>query len=179
MGIIKEYKIDKDVSIRLYEAPVDILNSKQIGDWVYQGIPRVGGPINAFWEIYNACISKEDATFYDRYEDESERQKFIQNPLILGMSKESLENRVFGGIWFENLGNGEIELHIKCKRGNYRKYAHYLLEHFTANFQTQYKRATVNWGPREEKDNPTKFLQRNGFEINYTNNSGGLATLNL
>lgn len=180
MTIVEEIEIDNDVSIKQYKSLKEDLNSIRRNRWTQLGEANFEGPIYALWEIFNKSLSKEDAVYTDsKVEDVTDREDFMRNPTIIGMSKNSLENRVWGGIWFENLPNNQALMHIKCNRSEYRSYAHHLVKYFVDKFQDKYKQINIAWGSRNKEDDPTNFLKRNGFKINHSGYDGGFASMNL
>lgn len=183
MTILEEARFGRKGSIygQLYEAPVHQSKGFQREEWKYFGKPFFSPALICFWETYSKPFSKRDMVFLSPEEELGERVRFIQRPIVVAVDKSFSEKAAIGGIWIDRVTSPargrDASFHIKVRR-DAREYAYPLLDFFIKCFERQYDSVSTEWGPREEQDNPKKFLINNGFKVNG-GSEGGNAILKL
>ncbi len=167
--------------VSIHEAPYHTSTSRQRQNWIQMGIPYFNGEIQKLWEIYGMPTSNKCVPI-NKYEEVSERSRFIRHPITTLSEKAPSKINTVGGIWMDGIKtdkNNEkaVHMHIRVLE-NKRKFAYPLFEEFMKSGRIKGYHIYTGWGERSPENDPTSFLENNGFEItkNEWGNSAILKT---
>lgn len=175
MTVLDESPLDREGLVGIvFEAPHHTSDSYQRRRWVELGTPFFDSRIYQFWRTYSNSTPEFTGS---QMIEADERARFIKSTItVAAVEREGSFQEVVGGIWVDKrcgYSKRDALIHITVSP-QYRKtgsplYSEYtsdaLLAYFLAHHSSLYDSLTVSWGRRDENNDPSRFLRRNGFEI--------------
>jgi hypothetical protein len=168
----EEVNVDPVLYVRKHEAPAVQTRGAERTGWRFYGEPCFDFSLQQLWGIYSRC---PDTGVYMELPCElesEERASFIRNPSYTL----NTQSGVVGGAWIDtsrpNFYLGErLEgrtglLHINVN-APHRGGASSLLRFTLNDVRKEFEHLEVSWGSRLPENDPSDFLERHGFEVDY------------